>query len=108
MIARKRIAIESSRLAENDMDELEQRNTFAWAVALSMMKIAASGHKPKDVKWGKLEGLESISFAAHPKDENDSARLIFRRTKEALEVIAVSDDHDEAYRRARSRVKPKA
>jgi hypothetical protein len=33
--------------------------------------------------------------------------LIFRRTKEALEIIAVSDDHDEAYRKARARVTPK-
>ena len=107
MIARKRIAIESSRLAENDMDELEKRNTFAWAVALSMMKVAASGHRPKDVKWGRLEGLESIAFQAHQKDDTESGRLIFRRTKEAVEIIAVSDDHDDAYRKARARVKPK-
>lgn len=54
MIARKRVEIRASRSAERDLDELEARNTFAWAMAVAMMKVAASGHRPKDVKWGRL------------------------------------------------------
>jgi hypothetical protein len=58
-----------------------------------------------DTKTGRLEGCLSHSFRSDSDDTNYTGRIIYKMEGLLIRILAVHPDHDEAYRRARARLK---
>lgn len=91
--------------ANADLAEIER--DFPWALdsaGAGLDRIKARRDEA-DPKTGRLTGCLSHSFKANPEDADFTGRIVYKVDGLILLILAVHPDHDEAYRRARARLK---
>ncbi|WP_026939415.1 type II toxin-antitoxin system RelE family toxin [Holophaga foetida] len=100
MIARRRTDLVLSGEARRD---IEKMNTEARAYALDALEDLQAQPKKGEPKNGRLVGAWSWDFYATPTENRPQGRIVYTVKHQEIHVFAVSDGHDEAYSRARSR-----
>lgn len=103
MTPRKRIHQEVSPAAQSDLDALFERNPSGYAWALVAIQAAVRRPGKLSPKSKKLEGRWSMAFPSSPDDTKNSGRVVVDFDGERLVVVAVDDDHDRAYAKAKMR-----
>ena len=91
--------------AIRDLEEIEEFSPWALLEANQEMNRIKARRDEADPKTGRLAGCLSHSFKADPLDSYFSGRIVYRVDGLTLQILAVHPDHDEAYRRARARLK---
>jgi hypothetical protein len=107
MIARKRLRLHIESEAQSDLDEMQDRDPAAFGFAIAAVRAALARPQAMERKGGKLIGHWSVAFPSAHGDAANSGRLVVRMEGHVLVLVAVDEDHDRAYSKARTRVKPK-
>lgn len=107
MIARKRLRLRIESGAQGDLDEMQDRDPAAFGFAIVAVREALARPHAMERKGGKLIGHWSVAFPAGHGDDAQSGRLVVRMEGQVLVLVAVDENHDRAYTKARARVKSK-
>lgn len=88
-----------------DLAEIEHESSWVLDQAVHALNRIKARRDEADPKTGRLEGCLSHSFMADPEDTDFTGRIVYQVDGQIIRILAVHPDHDEAYRRARSRIK---
>lgn len=103
MIARRRLNLKIEAGAQQDLDDIQDRAPGALGFALSAINAALRTPQKMDPKTKQLDGHRSLSFPAEPGDKKQHGRMIAEVIGNTLVVVAVDEDHDRAYQKAKAR-----
>lgn len=88
-----------------DLIEIELRSSWVFDCTNQELIRIKARRDEADPKRGRLEGCLSHSFKADPEDRDFTGRIVYKVDGLVLWILAVHPDHDEAYRRARARLR---
>ena len=105
--ARRRVELSLSPQAENeDIPEIpDELLPFMFA---ALDEIQARRDEAMDPKQKRLAGTFSAAFLGDPEEDKETAsgRIVYLVEGRDIVVLALHQNHDEAYRRARTRYRP--
>ena len=107
MVSRRRVKLKIEPQAQRDLDELQARNPAATGWAIAAIHAAMARPQALEPKSKRLLGQWAVDFPVSADDKGNSGRVVVDFDGKTLSVVAVDDDHDRAYAKAKARTKPK-